>query len=250
MIIPIPTSSKQLSDLIAPVLKQTVVNTFARVASQELDKKILRAKDNTNYQKTSPQNTINETIATNNFKNSTTDGQLYFVVITKSSYYNIEIQYVPQEINYKRKANYNNLDVIMRNIPKPHYTGGDTTMSLQLDFNANNNSRTDLINRIRKIEALAYADGFNEAPPIIKLVWGKLFRKEHWIVTSVNYKLHNFKQKNNFLPQHATVDIDLQLVSFNDPKISNTNPTWGDVQEDIFTLNDINTQADINTLLA
>lgn len=236
MIIPIPTSTKQLSNLVAPLIQQTVVNTFAKVAREQLDKKLLRAKDNNNYQKTAPQTTVNDTIATNNFKNSTTDGQLYFVVINDIGYYNIEIQYVPQELSYKRKANYNNLDVIMRNIPKPHYTGGDTTMSLQLDFNANNNDRTDLINRIRKIESLAYADGFRAAPPIVKLVWGKLFRKEHWIVTSVNYKLHNFKQNNNFLPQHATVDIDLQLISYGDPRTSNTNPTWYDVEEEIFSL--------------
>jgi hypothetical protein len=159
-------------------------------------------------------------------KTRTTNDELYFVIIRAGKHDTHKFQFVPSTINYRRKASYANVDVIMRNIPKPHYTGGDASMSFQLDYFAEQEDRSDVVNRVRELEAATYADGFNSPPAIVKVVWGKMFREELWVITDFNAKYSDFRPMNGFLPQQAYVDLTLQLIS-------ETNPTVADINKPI-----------------
>jgi len=153
---------------------------------------------------------------------STTKEQLYLVVLGQEKYVKIPFQFVPNEINYDRNIDMQEIKPIMRNLPNYQYTGGSTIISFTLDFFANLDSRQDVIDRCREIEALGYTDGYDNDKPLVKLVWGGLFREEKWEILSIRAKYSEFKPESNFLPQQAYVDISLGLVS-------DVNPKWRDI---------------------
>ncbi len=151
------------------------------------------------------------------------DDELAFVVLLPDNYITMGFQFVPDKLVYNRKADFQSIKVITRNTPKYQYTGGSTTLSLKLDIYAETKSRQDVIERCRALESLTYTNGYKEAIPHIRLVWGALFRDEVWVVQSVNYELSLFKPDFDFMPQQAYVNITLLRVSEN-------NLTWNDIK--------------------
>lgn len=151
---------------------------------------------------------------------STTQGAAY--IINLSSLETMEIQFVLDELTYTRNANYSNIEIIGRNEPKYHYSGGETTMPLILDFHAQDDDRQDVIRKIKWLEALSYGDGYDANPPVIKIVFGEVFKEEQWIVKSVKPNMSLFVPMFNFLPHQATVSLDLAKYA---PK----NPKWVDI---------------------
>ena len=148
---------------------------------------------------------------------ATTEGRLYFIALRRLE--RLEIQYVPDEISISRTPDIAKLKVIGRNNPKHHYTGGNTTLSLKLDFYSEHESRQDVIDKCRWLESLAYSDGLSHGPDHVKLVFGRLFRNEVWAVTKVDYKLSNFSKKHGYLPQQAYVNIQLALDPLHNVRI-------------------------------
>lgn len=156
----------------------------------------------------------------------TTKGQIYLLIVTPKSYEQIKIQYVPEELAYKRAANFSEIQPIARNLPKYHYVGGKTTMTLNLSFSAREDGGSDVINIVRKLEALGSSDGYTGPKPTVILVWGLLFRGETWEVTNVDVKLKEFKPGRSFLPDMAFVSLSLSQVS-------EENTTWADITEEV-----------------
>ena len=67
----------------------------------------------------------------------TTDGTLYLVVLRGGvEYETIEFQFIPDTIPITRGINMNVIKPIGRNLPKYHYSGGETSTSLNLDYYA------------------------------------------------------------------------------------------------------------------
>jgi len=164
-----------------------------------------------------------------NAETTTTRGLLYILIVSPNNYEKIPIQFIPEELSYKRSVDFAEIKPIARNIPKYHYTGGKTTMVLNLDFFAQENDRSDVINIVRRLEALGYSDGYGIAKPKIILVWDQMFRGETWEVTSVDIKLTDFRQDSGFLPQQAYVGLGLALTS-------EDNPTWEVITEEVSAL--------------
>jgi hypothetical protein len=162
---------------------------------------------------------------TSQFKpeSSTTAGEMYFIIIEPDLYTKVDIQFVPEVLNYNRVANMQEVRPILRNIPKLHYSGGTTNMTFRLDFFAQQEDRKDVIEKVRLLESTAHSDGYDAPKPQVKIVWGELFRDEIWEVSSVRAQLSNFKAEQGFLPQQAYVDITVI-------RVSDSNLTFADIR--------------------
>lgn len=156
-------------------------------------------------------------------KLTTTEGKLYFIAVDTLD--RLEIQFVPQELNYQRKPNIGEIQIIGRNTLKFHNLGAQAELPLTLDFYATEEDRMDVINKCRWLEHLCISDGNKKPPQRVKLIWGDLFKDQVWVVKSVSYKLGNFNREKGFLPQQAYCDVLLGLVT-------DKNETWEDIRTD------------------
>ncbi len=141
---------------------------------------------------------------------STTDGRLYLTALR--SLERLEIQFVPPELSTTRKPTIGGVNVIGRNTPEHHYTGGLSTMTLDFDFHAEDEDREDVIRKCKWLESLAYADGDGNPPERIKLTFGKLFRShEIFIITLVTVKYSRWDSNYGWLPRQAYVRVNFAL---------------------------------------
>lgn len=134
-----------------------------------------------------------------------TNGKIYLIAL--NSLEKLEAQYVP-ELEISRGAEYATIQVVGRNTPVYQYVGGAKSVSLTLDFYAQNANRQDVRDKCRWLEALTYSSA-DAAPEQIKLVWGELFKDEVFIVQNVAVKYEVFMPAYGYLPQQAKVDITL-----------------------------------------
>lgn len=152
---------------------------------------------------------------------TTTEGRLYLIAL--GSLERLEIQFVPATIDVERNANYPEIAVVGRNTPQYHFTGGNESLPLKLDFFAAEENREDVRKKCQWLKSLTYSDGFKKPPQKVKLVYGDLFKDEEWVVKSVKISYSMFSKPHGFLPQQAYVDIVLGL----DPS---KNLTWNDIK--------------------
>ena len=151
---------------------------------------------------------------------TTTEGKLYLInVVTLER---LEIQFIPDELGYSRTADLAAIKIVGRNEPKYHYTGGSTSLPLELTFYAAEESRMDVIRKIKWLESLAMADAYDRQPSKVKIVFGNMFRDEIWCVKTVNPKFSLYNREKG-LYQQATVTMEFALDI---PK----NNKWRDVK--------------------
>lgn len=141
---------------------------------------------------------------------NTTNNELILVELT-APFERLFIQFVPRVLEPQRTANYAAIAPVGRNNPLLHFTGGNNTMPLTLEFYSDDETREDVITKVKWLESLAMNNGYESASPKVKLIMGTLFEYEVWRVTSVKSKLEAFDIKNNWLPMRAEVMINLQL---------------------------------------
>lgn len=153
---------------------------------------------------------------------STTENQI-FIVELQEPFERLEVQFVPKDIPWSRNANLSAVEVVGRNHPKYHFTGGEDQVGLQLDFYSDEENREDVLRKVRWLQSLTYNDGYNAPARNVKIVFGRLFQKEIWAVANVNAVLSSFNSNYGMLPQRAMVDITFKL----DPK---TNLRLSDVR--------------------
>lgn len=144
-----------------------------------------------------------------------TEDKCFFIRLS-APYDTLQFQFVPQKMSFKRNIKLAQLEIVGRNLPKYHYTGGEKTLSFSLDFYSH--SKDDIITKIRWLESLTYNDGINGKPAEkISIVFGDLFSDEQrWIITSLEYDLTNFRPLDDFLPVSANVNINLALDNSKD----------------------------------
>jgi hypothetical protein len=141
---------------------------------------------------------------------TTTNGRLYITAL--SSLQRLDIQFVPKQLLKTRSPNIADIQVIGRNNPLHHYTGGKTTLTFELDFLAEEESREDVIRKCSWLESLAHNDGYEQPPERIRLTFGKMFSvTDVWVVKSVSVRYERFDAAYGFLPVQAYVSITLEL---------------------------------------
>lgn len=150
----------------------------------------------------------------------TTDGKCY--LITEDTFERLEIQFVPPELENGRRANINPTTIVGRNIPKYQNTGGEERLRFTLDFYADEESRSSVLMKVRWLKNLCYNNGTKAPAQRIQVIFGEMFKKELWIMDSVEAKFTGFNKPNGFLPQQATVELTMFLDL-------DYNPTWEDM---------------------
>ena len=130
----------------------------------------------------------------------------------------LEIQFVPNNITGQRTANLKDINVVGRNNPFVQYTGGKEIITLPLEFYSDVLLHDDVKQKIDWLRSLTIKDsksGYRR----IKLLFGKLFRWEVFVVKSVSYKMTNLDGDSRFLPLRATCTLSLQIDTEEDVTI-------------------------------
>ena len=150
---------------------------------------------------------------------NTTEGKVYITAL--SSLDKLEIQFIPAQLNITRSPSIASIAVVGRNNPLHHYTGGSTSMKFELDFYAEQADRTDVVEKCKWLESLAYSNGFDNPPERVRLTFGELFRNnEVWIVESVSVRYVQFDAVFGLLPTQAYVSLSLKLDPESNLKIN------------------------------
>ena len=140
----------------------------------------------------------------------TTQGRLYITALR--SLERLEIQYVPKNVTMPRSASIGDISIIGRNTPKYHTTGGATTLNMELDFHAEEESKEDVIRKVRWLQSLTAIGNGGIPPEKIRVTFGDMFKAaEIWTVKAVNPRFELFDVAKGFLPRQAYVTLSLLL---------------------------------------
>lgn len=141
---------------------------------------------------------------------NTTAGKCYIVEL-RPPYQKLEMQFVPVGMKITSSATNAKIEVIGRNNPLHHYTGGDDKLSFKLEFYSDVDDRNDVIQKCRWLQSLRFGDGNTGPKRNVKVVMGDMFKKEIWIVDTVTLDMSNFDGDKGFRPRLATIDMALSL---------------------------------------
>lgn len=150
----------------------------------------------------------------------TTDHQLtiFDTVQRNGRHESLEIQFIPSGISGQRTANLKDINVVGRNNPFVQYTGGKEIITLPLEFYSDVSLHDDVKEKIDWLRSLTINDSENGYRRI-KIIFGKLFRWEVFVVKSVSYKMSHFDGDSKFLPLRATCTLSLQIDTEEDVTI-------------------------------
>lgn len=149
---------------------------------------------------------------------TTTRGILTFVNWTTLE--RQDFQFVPTEVSAPRNANLTEQAVIGRNIPIQQFTGGSSTLSLEIVYYGEN-----VPERVNWLKQFTFNDGDGNPPPLMKIVWpGMIPENALWSVQGVEPTYSLFMPGENFKPRMATVSISLVLnsdqnITYNDIRL-------------------------------
>lgn len=138
---------------------------------------------------------------------TTTNSQLFIVELAEP-FERLEIQFVPEEISIPRKADLSKISIIGRNNKLLQYTGGEETMTLNLEFYSDEKDRFDVIQKVDWLKSLCYNDGYNAGARKVKVLFGDLFTYHVWTVEGVTPNLSHFDDVASWLPIRAKVEVN------------------------------------------
>lgn len=110
----------------------------------------------------------------------------------------IVIQNRPNEVNINPQTNWVSIMSMGRNNPFMMYTGGEDTISFDISWYSNDPmNREDVLIKCRLLESWSKANGYNQAPPVLRISWGTsgIFDNDLFILYSASYKLNNFQDR-------------------------------------------------------
>lgn len=136
----------------------------------------------------------------------TTDKQIYIVELA-APFERLEVQFMPEEYNISRRANYSKVQITGRNTPKYHFTGGEDSLNMKLQFMAHSTLGDEVYKKVNWLRSLTFSDSFSGPTRNIKIVFGGLYRNVNWLVTSVDAKFSRFDHRKVMYPIQAAVDI-------------------------------------------
>lgn len=145
----------------------------------------------------------------------------------KRYYDKLKIPFVPRELNIEPESNFVGIASFGRNNPIYQFTGSEDTITFDIDWHSDQANREDVIFNCRWIEALSKADGYDEMPHRVMIIWGngnKLFQDHLFILEKAPYKLSQFvkgykdpktgeRVSTSMLPQQAIQRITLKRLT-------------------------------------
>jgi hypothetical protein len=146
----------------------------------------------------------------------TIPAEMWFVKVDDAYKENPEkllIQTVPLELSVVPESTWVPIPSIGRNNPFYNYTGGEDSLEFTIDWYATSDNRQDVINSCRWLESLSKANGYENEPPRMLLIFGRLFKFTTWIIESAPYKLTLFDRESGMFPRQAYQDVVLKRVT-------------------------------------
>lgn len=115
----------------------------------------------------------------------------------------VSLQYTPTELEVTTSSQLKSVGVVGRNYPLYHYTGGEETLSFDIDWHDDSvNEQISTLRKCRLLEALSKADGYSGGPPYITIEWSefphyrkadkKLLDNHVYVIQSADYKMSEF----------------------------------------------------------
>jgi len=138
---------------------------------------------------------------------STTNGAIYIQNIdSKDLNDKIEVQFVPVT-KWNRTAKIDATQVVGKNLPQFQFVGGETTMSMKMDFLATENDRRDALRKVRWLEALTFNEGLKRNPDRVIIVFGDWLKGKVWHIKSVVYDPSMFNPNFGLFPTQIMADV-------------------------------------------
>lgn len=171
---------------------------------------------------------------------NTTQGSIYLVAIdappqavagsrdNSRTLPRLEVQFVPQSIKDNRDVDLGVMKIVGRNDPRYQIISGETTITLSLDFLADETSRKSVYAKVNWLKSLTYTDRGQKTASRVKLVWGSvdgMYANHVWTIAGINVDFSNFDKPSGYWATQATVDLTLKLDT-------ETNWGWSDLLPD------------------
>lgn len=137
-------------------------------------------------------------------------------LVTQAS---LEVQFVPIEVQIETNSNFVAIQPPGRNNPIYHYTGSEDKVSFTLDWLAIQESREDVIAKVKWVEALAKNDGYENPPHPVLLIWGdgRIFGVDDsdntWLCTAISTRLSLFDRQFTMTPRQAYQDVTFSRIT-------------------------------------
>lgn len=142
----------------------------------------------------------------------------------------ITLQNRPPELDFRGETTWATIKSMGRNTPMYHYTGAEDIIQFNVSwYSTSLENPREVINKCRVLEAWSKANGYQAAPPILKIEWGSsgIFDDHYYILTSATYTLKNFQNgyrvrkpgqkavigNGKLLPAAATQELIFKRVS-------------------------------------
>lgn len=122
--------------------------------------------------------------------------EIIIMNISTTPYICITLQNRPPEIDVDPQSTWVEVRSMGRNVPFMMYTGASDTLSFDISWFSNQKDRRDdVITKCRLLESWTKSNGYNAAPPILKIKWGSsdIFTSAYFILYSAKYTLQNFQ---------------------------------------------------------
>ena len=156
--------------------------------------------------------------------------QVVIYNLTASPYQYITLQNRPPSIDFRGETTWATIKSMGRNTPMYHFTGAEDIIQFNVSWYCNDpENPEEVINKCRLLEAWTKANGYQSAPPIVKIEWGDsgIFDNHYYILTSATYTLKNFQNgyrirvpgkpatfgNGRLLPAAATQELIFKRVS-------------------------------------
>jgi len=139
---------------------------------------------------------------------------IFIVAIDEEGLPNVRMQFVPMKINVNRKAMFSGIKIIGRNNPFRHFTGGETKMTFEVDYFAENLD-SEALENLRFLESLTYAYE-DQAPSRVQIIFGDVFDNQLFLIESVNYEMKTFNNDGGYYPRHGKAKLSFLRVTENE----------------------------------
>lgn len=143
----------------------------------------------------------------------THEGRMYFIDLDTGE--KLGFMGLPHELDYNPETSWAVIKPFGRNTPLYHYTGAEDTLLIELSWWAEAEDKMDVIARCKWLESMSKSDGSLNRPHYIRLLWGGLYSKSTWIVSSARYILTDFDRTRGHRPSHARQTVVLKRVMEN-----------------------------------
>lgn len=155
--------------------------------------------------------------------------EIIIMNITTNPYTCITLQNRPPEIDIDPQSTWVEVKSMGRNVPFMMYTGASDTLSFDISWFSNQpERRDDVITKCRLLESWTKSDGYNAAPPVLKIKWGvsDIFSSAYFILYSAKYTLSNFQDSCVNDPNSGFVFKNTNDITSNDTSITGYNKPY------------------------